>query len=366
MQRKKLNEKGGIKMKSLYEKTLLGGIEVRNRFVRSATHESVSPDGSVTPEIIKLYKELAQAEVGLIVTSGMEVTEEKVFTNSMSICDDSCIEPLKEMTNTVHEAGGKILSQLLHGGSTVFLKLDYEPIGPSAVQDRFSKIIPKAMSKEDIEMIVNRFTDAAYRSQLAGFDGVQIQGSAGFTLNKFLSPYYNRRSDEYGGSIENRSRILVEIREAIAQKCGDDYPVFIKLSIDDLMKDGIKGLEYSEGKEIAKYLATSGYDAIEACCGIVGETLPTANYNGGDPYLKDQFIQLSKEIQAPLITVGGIRSERAAQELINSGNIQAVSFSRPFIADQDLVHRFKNGENTRCNTCHQCNGPKGIRCIQNA
>lgn len=353
-------------MKSLYEKTLLGGIEVRNRFVRSATHESISLDGSVTPEIINLYKKLAQEEVGLIVTSGLEVTEEKVFINSMRICDDSCIEPLKELTEAVHEAGGKIISQLLHGGPIVFLKPDYEPLGPSAVQDRFSKIIPKVMSKEDIDTIVNRFRDAAYRSQMAGFDGVQIQGSAGFLLNKFLSPYYNRRSDEYGGSIENRSRILGEIREVIAKKCGDDYPVFIKLSIDDLMKDGIKGLEFSEGKEIAKHLATLGYDAIEACGGIVGETAPTADYNGGEPYLKDQFIELAKEIQAPLIVIGGIRSERTAQELINSGNIEAVSFSRPFIADQDLVSRFKNGENSRCNTCFQCNGPKGIRCIQNA
>jgi len=352
-------------MKSLYEKTLLGGIEVRNRFVRSATHESISPDGSVTPEIINLYKELAQEEVGLIMTSGIEVTEEKVFPNSMSICDDSCIEPLKEMTNAVHEAGGKIVSQLLHGGPIVFFKPDYEPIGPSEVQDRFSKITPKVMTTEGIKRIVNRFADAAYRSQLAGFDGVQIQGSAGFLPNKFLSPYYNRRSDEYGGSIENRSRLLVEIREAIAQKCGEEFPVFIKLSIDDLMKDGIKGLEFAEGKEIAKHLATSGYDAIEACGGIIGETTPTADYNGGEPYLKEQFIELAKEISVPLIPIGGIRTERAAQELINSGNIEAISFSRPLIADPDLVKRWKNGEESRCKTCFQCGSPTGIRCIRN-
>jgi len=352
-------------MKSLYEKTLLGGIEVRNRFVRSATHESLSPDGPITPGVINIYKKLAQEEVGLIVSSGLEVTEEKVFINSMSICNDSYIETFEAMTREVHDAGGKIIAQLLHGGPVVFLKTDYEPIGPSAVEDRFSKIIPREMTLEDIDTIVNRFGDAALRSKLAGFDGVQVQAYAGFLLNKFLTPYYNRRSDEYGGSIENRSRILIQIRENIAEKCGDNFPVFIKLSIDDLMKDGIKGLKFTEGKEIAKLLAKSGYDAIEACGGIIGETTPPVNHNTGEPYLKEQFIELAKEIEVPLIPIGGIRTEKAAQELINSGHIEAVSFSRPFIADPDLVSRWKNGEKARCNSCFQCGSPTGIRCILN-
>ncbi|WFD11807.1 NADH:flavin oxidoreductase [Tepidibacter hydrothermalis] len=353
-------------MKSLYEKTLLGGIEVRNRFVRSATHEGLSPDGVVTSDIINLYKELALQEVGLIITSGLEVTEEKVFSNSMRINEGICIEPLRQITDSVHEAGGKIVAQLLHGGTFIFAKPDYQPQGPSPIQDRFSQITAKEMTKEDINNIVARFADASYRAKQAQFDGVQIQASFGFLLNKFISPYYNKRQDEYGGTIENRSRFIVQIRKAIAARCGIDFPVFIKLSIDDLMKDDVVGLDYKEGKEITKHLAASGYNAIEMTVGNFGEIPLTSQFNGGEPYFKDQFIELANEVDIPLIAVGGIRTENAADELLNSNSIEAISFSRPFIADMDLVGRFKNGKPSRCTTCFQCNGPNGIRCIKNA
>lgn len=352
-------------MKSLYEKTLLGGIEVRNRFVRSGTHEGFSADGSITPDIVNYYKKLARQEVGLIITSGMEITEEKVFVDTIRINKDFCIEPLKQITDAVHEVGGKIVSQLLHGGSFIFTKPDYEPQGPSAVQDRFSKITAKEMTKDDIKEVVKKFAEAAYRAKQAKFDGVQIQASIGFLPNKFISPFYNRRQDEYGGSVENRSRFIVEIRKVIAEKCGIDYPVFIKLSIDDLMKDDVVGLEYKEGKEITKHLAAAGYNAIEMTVGNYGEIPLTSTFNGGEPYFKDQYIELGNEVDIPLIAVGGIRTEKAADELLNSKNIEAVSFSRPFIADVDHVSRFKEGKSSRCITCFQCHGSNGIRCIQN-
>lgn len=276
-------------MKSLYEKVNLGGIDVRNRIVRSGTHEGLSEDGTITEGIINLYKKLAEEEIGLIISSGIEITEEQVFPNSFRLNDDGCIDDLKPVVEAVHQADGKIMAQLLHGGSFIFLQPDYQPLGPSAVEDRFCQVTPKEMSIDEIKKIVSRFADAAYRAKQTGFDGVQVQGSAGFLINKFFSPFYNRREDNYGGSLENRVRFAIEIRQAIADKCGEDYPVFIKMSIDDLMKEDVKGLEFEEGKEIAKLLAAASYDGIETAGGLIGETPLTAQYNNGAPFKRKTY-----------------------------------------------------------------------------
>lgn len=350
-------------MKTLYDSIDLGGIELRNRFIRSATHEGFSPGGQVTEKLLRFYEELANNEVGMIITSGIEISNDLVFDNSLRLSDDSYIDPLKKLTSLVHKANGKIMSQLLYGGSFVFMKPNYEPLGPSAIVDRVTHIMPKEMSKTDIDRLVRQYADAAYRSQLAGFDGVQIQSSAGFLPNKFLSPHYNRRNDEYGGSNVDRCLLLVEIREAIANKCGADYPVFIKLSIDDCMKSDAKGIELSDGLEIANYLAENGYDAIEACGGIFAEKPLNAETNNGLPYFRDEFIELAKKVAIPIIAIGGIRKKEHAIDLINH-EIEAVSFSRPFIADTDMVLLMKHNKDSSCVTCFQCSGPDGIRCIR--
>ncbi|MCT4632451.1 MAG: tRNA-dihydrouridine synthase [Firmicutes bacterium] len=352
-------------MKSLYEKINLGGIELRNRFVRSGTHEGLSPDGSITEDVLSLYRNFAREDVGLIITSGIEVTEDKVFDNSFRLNNDECIKDMKNLVDIIHSEGGKVMAQLFHGSSFIFLEADYVPLAPSAVKDRFTQIVPKEMTQLEIKEIIKRFADAAYRSKKAGFDGVQVQASAGFLINKFFSPYYNQRQDEYGGDVTRRSRIAVEIRKAIADKCGNDFPVFIKMSMDDLMKEDVKGLEFSDGKELAKILSDSGYNAIETIAGVMGETMVSGNYNGGEPFFKEKIVELASEVKVPVIANGGIRTEKAANELISNTNVDGVSFARPFIADADLVKRFKNGHYTKCTTCFQCNGPNGVRCIKN-
>lgn len=206
----------------VFEKSNIGGIEVNNRFVRSAAGSGVATlDGNVTNNVIEWYTEVAQGQIGLIITEMMTVWDDGNFPEKyLRIDDDSYIDGLRKITYVVHSNDAKIIAQIGNYGSLLHWEPQKQPYGPSKVKDLVSGIIPKEMTKDDIKYFVNKFIEAAIRSKEAGFDGVQVHAAHGFLLYKFLNPYYNVRNDEYGGSIENRARIIVEIFNGIKEKCG--------------------------------------------------------------------------------------------------------------------------------------------------
>ena len=219
-------------MDGLFQEVSIGEMKVRNRFVRSATWDGLADEnGEVTEPMLKVYRDLALGGVGLILTGFAFVDKRgKAFAGMLGVDDDSLVPGLSKLAGAVHEEGGKVVLQIAHGGSQGMFKSDTPKEAPSAVEERATHNMPVEMSKEDIERVVAGFAEAARRAKEAGFDGVQMHGAHGYLLSQFLSPYSNVRSDEYGGSIENRARAVFEVYEAIRDNVGPDYPVMIKIN----------------------------------------------------------------------------------------------------------------------------------------
>lgn len=359
-------------IKKVFEKTNIGGIEVNNRLVRSACGSGVATvDGYVTDNVIEWHRDIAEGQVGLIITGMMGITDDGNFpAKVLRIHDDSFIEGLSKVTNIVHNNKSKIISQIGHHGALLFSETKTQPIGPSEVEDFISGIKAKEMTKNDIKNMISEFVKAAIRSKKAGFDGVQVHAAHGFLLNKFLSPYYNRRNDEYGGSIENRTRIIVEIFNGIKEECGKDFPIFLKINSSDFLKNN-EGFTFEECKEACKILAEAGYDAIEISGGIaggeVGPARPKIKTKEDEAYQREYAQSIAEEIDTPVILVGGIKSLEVAEEILQETKIQAISMARALTMEPKLIKKWieEESEKSKCISCNKCFGTEGELCIFN-
>lgn len=356
--------------KKVFEKINLGGIEINNRIVRSATGELMGDsNGYVTDRLINMYSDLCEGNIGLIITGLTEVVEGTATHTLMKIHDDSYIEGLKKLTDLVHSKENKIIVQLVHHGSQISGRLRYEPYSPSGIDDEGSKVKSREITKEEIKKIVEDFGDGALRAKQAGFDGVQIHGAHGYFFSRFLTHYYNRRTDEYGGSIENRARIILEAYENIRKKCGEDFPIFIKINACDFLEED--GLTLEDSKKAAKIFSEVGFNAIELSGGVKSgkhtPVRPAIRTREDEAYHKEYAIEIAKEISAPVILVGGFRSLDVVKEVIKDTGVEAVSMCRPFIIEPKLVTRWLEGDTgkSKCVSCNKCFNPRGTTCIFN-
>lgn len=215
-------------MKTLFDKTKLLNMEMKNRFIRGALWEDLADvKGHMTPELSNIYEELAKGGVGTIITGYSFVTEdEQPNPGMMGIYDDSFIPEYGKFTDKIHSLGSNIIMQIVYGGFMTKFNVGERTIwGPSTIQNEATGTWAKEMTKDEIKSLVNDYAKAARRIKESGFDGVEIHGGHGYLLSQFLSPYYNKREDEYGGSIENRGRIIFEIFEAMREAVGKDFPI---------------------------------------------------------------------------------------------------------------------------------------------
>ncbi|GKU24405.1 oxidoreductase [Clostridium folliculivorans] len=344
-------------MKLLFDKTNIGKLELKNRFIRSATGDGFIKDGHPTEEMFAAYEELARGGVGTIITGNAKITDYKIpFFDMLSIEDDSFIPELKKFTDKVHAFEANIILQIAYFGSLIGSEQG-DILGPSAVPNLISNIVPKEMSKEDIKYIQKTFASAALRSKEAGFDGVQLHAAHGFLLSQFLTPYYNHRTDEYGGTIENRARMLIETCKAVREMVGEDYPILIKINSSDAME---QGMTFEECKYVCKKLQEVGVNAVE----ISGSSHTFKPQQ--EAYFKDYAAEIAKEVDIPVIVVGGNRDYAAMEAILNETSIEYFSFSRPFIAESDFIKRWENGDTSRvkCVSCNGCNRPESMgRCV---
>ncbi len=247
-----------------------------NRFVRSATWEGMcEAGGRPTPKLASCYRDLAAGGVGLIITGYAFVRPDgKQLPGKMGIQKDDFAAEMRSLTRAVHDEGGKICIQLVHsGGQTTSKTAGRRPLAPSAVKVEQFPEEPEAMSKQDIDEIVAAFGDGARRAKKYGFDAVQLHAAHGYLINQFLSPLTNRRTDGYGGPVEQRCRFLLEVYRRVRSEVGPDFPVFVKLNGSDNLEGG---LDISDAVYAARLLDKEKIDAIEVSGGTSasGERVP--------------------------------------------------------------------------------------------
>jgi len=367
------NNREETDMSKLFEPSEINGMKLNNRFVRSATWEGMAADdGSCTLKLISLMAELARGGVGLIISSHSYVQKiGQASVRQIGIHSDDMIPGLKKMTAAVHDQRGKIVCQLAHAGFFANTKLSGQtPIAPSSVEG-IAEGPRKEMTQEDIAGVIKAFAGAAGRAKSAGFDGVQIHGAHGYLLSQFISPMFNHRTDEYGGSIENRARLPLAVLQAIREAVGANYPILIKINCREFVDEGIQPVEFVQ---VGKMLADAGIDAIEVSGGLPTSPKVKASQLGINKEEKEAYFQeearaLRKQTDVTLILVGGNRSFHVVERLVAEGVADYISMSRPLIREPHLINRWKAGDLTKsaCVSDNMCFQPaiegKGIYCV---
>lgn len=345
-------------MSVLFEPYHIGSMELRNRFMRSATTSYWSDERSIVkPEIIRLYRELAKGGVGLIVKGHLHISDRgKAHIGMAGISHDYHVPKLKELTDGVHEHGGTIVAQLNHAG---YNSIVYRA-GPSEYQGQGWDA--RALTVDEICGVVDAFGEAAGRTMEAGFDGVQIHGAHGYLVSQFLSPHANRRDDDYGGDLKGRMRLLNEVYDSIRARVGGCIPVMLKLNSDDFSPGG---LTVEESAVVAGAICKRGLDSIEISGGGVDRKQELrARARSGDPKLAEaDFAGHAEKIRkstkpTPMALVSGIRSLRCMEAILEKDLADIISMSRPFIREPDLVKKLESGQqNVSCITCDLCRAP---------
>jgi 2,4-dienoyl-CoA reductase-like NADH-dependent reductase (Old Yellow Enzyme family) len=355
-------------MKTLFEKTKINQMELKNRFVRSATTDCLSaPDGSCNDRVTSIMEEAALGQVALIICSHAYVNPEgKLRMGQLGIYDDNLIASYQTMVKKIHEKGSKIILEIGHGGGFARNGTYY---GPSELNIPGYKC--REITTVEINKVVKDFENATLRASKAGFDGIQIQAGHGFLLSEFLSPFFNKRKDYYGGSLENRARLILEIVQNIRAESSSRFVITIKINSDDFIEGGFQP---EEMVQVSELLENSGVDAIEISGGTsIGRY--SACRTGMD-VLKDDEVYyreaaklFKKKITIPLILVGGIRSYEVARELVENNLADHISLCRPLIREPHLIKRWQSGDIRRatCTSCNKCFIPmhegKGLYCV---
>jgi len=379
-------------MSTLFTPIKIGKMEVKNRFVHSATYEAMALEtGEVTDDMIKRYSNLAKGEVGLITPGFMYVHPlGKAFKYQTAIYSDEMIPGLRKLVEAVHQGGGKIAFQLAHAGLQTFGAITESPLAPSnKIRNPVSLKKPEEMKEEQIQEIIEAFAKAANRAEEAGADAVQFHGGHGYLISQFLSPFFNRRKDSWGGSDENRFRFLKEVFQETRKVLPDEMPILIKMNTNDFTPKA--GVTPELAKKYAGWLVELGINGVELSCGtsftfhVVRGEIPADEFLKGAVKLglpkwmkflaKLNFKKLAPKCsfeegynlaaakvikpvlgEIPLVLVGGMRRITHMEEVLEEKFADLISMSRPLIREPFLIKKFREGkaEEASCVSCNKC------------
>lgn len=350
----------------LFSKGKIGPLETKNRIAfTSMGNAMANTDGSVSDKDIQFYGARAKGGVGLIFTECTIVDGQRGVGNGKQIAvyDDKFISGLKALADEIHKYDSKIIVQVYHPGRQGISAMNGNlPMQTaSAIECQAVHQPVEAMSIEEIQALVVKFADASQRLQAAGIDGVEVHGAHGYLINQFLSPYTNKREDQYGGSLANRMRLLEEIILAIRERCGKDFPIIVRLSVDEFLETiGLEnqGLHLEESKQIAKRLEELGIDALDISSGIY-ETMnvawePTSYDQGWKIHLQEAIKQT---VQIPVIGVSVLRDPAFADQMIAQGKIDFAGSARQHFADAEWANKAREGrvdDIRKCISCLHC------------
>lgn len=376
----------------LFEETVIAGVSLKNRIFRSATHEGMGdPDGSPLEGLKKLYIRLAKGGVGAIITGYVAVQKNgKTLKNMRMFDDDSYIEAYHAINQEIRQYNVPVFNQIAHGGiQTTTGVTGMDVVAPSAFQSKVYKNRARELTESEIREIIDSFAKAVKRSKAAGFDGVQFHCAHGYLLSEFLSPYTNKRTDKWGGTTENRFRIMAEIIDKARDLVGD-YPLLVKLTTHEGHKNGI---DLNEGIQLAEMFQEKGIDALEVSCGGVDDGFNTVRvpelpmeamlhfFPGMNNLSSFQKMvtkivaplmikrhkpyrmfnvsaakTIRKHVDFPVIVVGGIRSLSEMESILTNDASDYISLSRPLIIEPNLIKKLKEGrqDRSKCIDCAYC------------
>lgn len=344
-----------MKYETLSQPIKIGSMEVKNRYVIPAMDTKYcSTDGFVTQKYIDYWVERAKGGFGLLIT---EVTPVNLMARAginMQIWDDKFIPGMKELTDAVHKYGAKIAPQLGHCGrqSSSFFLDGKDPVAPTAIPCSLNKSMSREITTEEIYQTIEDFGDAAVRAKKAGFDAVEIHGGHGYLISEFMSPFCNKRVDEFGGQLESRMKFPTEIIRNIKKKCGDDFPVIFRLSARELAPGGH---DIAESRAACRMLEEAGADAIHASIGVYYSfEYNVAPHSVAPGYNLDNAAEIKKAVSVPVIGVGRITSPSIAEDALLTGKADMISFGRASLADPHFPNKVMNGETDLISPCCGC------------
>ncbi|MEM2945303.1 MAG: FAD-dependent oxidoreductase [Thermoproteota archaeon] len=328
----------------LLDPIVVGTMFLKNRIVMPPMCSRLAaPDGSVTPRMIDYYSERAKGGVGLIIVeyAYIDEKESRAAISQLGVHSDHMITGLGELAEAIKNHGAGAVLQICHAGrQTTPAMMGKQPVAPSAVPCKFLGVMPRELTLCEIEEIQDAFAEASRRARQAGFDGVELHGAHGYLMDQFLSPYTNKRSDKYGGSLENRALFALETICKVREKVGSQFTLGYRMSADEYVSGG---LTLQETARFAKMLEDAGVDYVHVSAGIyetIHKLIPTQYIER--VHLLHLADGIKKSVSLPVITVGSFDVE-TAERALKDGKADLVSFGRALIADPELPRKLVEG-----------------------
>jgi 2,4-dienoyl-CoA reductase-like NADH-dependent reductase (Old Yellow Enzyme family)/thioredoxin reductase len=341
----------------LFSPIIINGMKLKNRAVMPPMATGYgNADSTVSDRLVSYQAQRAQGGTGLIITEVCAVVPRgKGFPNELGVWGDEFIPGLARIPEALHRYGAKVALQLHHAGRETFeAAAGAMPEAPSAIPSVILGQPCEAMSLERIAEVIDAFAQAAGRARQAGFDAVEIHGAHGYLLNQFLSPFSNKREDRYGGSDENRMRFILEIITAVRRVVGRDFPVWIRVSADELVRGGY---DLSFMLKFAPKLVEAGIDAIHCSVGVYSTPggLSIASMDTDPGFNLFRARALKEVVNVPIIGVGRINNPELADQAIVRGDADLVSFGRQHLTDPDFMNKAREGKLDDIRWCVACN-----------